>query len=219
MIYVEYKTNKGRNMQALTRKQPAKKPTARSRVTNGSKLGSEMDGRTVWARRLRDLIDLYSSDIGDIEHIPHSKRSLVRRAAVLTVELERAEVGFAEKGEADPAALTAYQTTANSLRRILESLDIKATIREAAEVAKVIEGGRIIRDIRDNMSVSDLALSVGAKQARFEVARRIAFAVRSAKESGQPLSPELAKLAVDLALAEYADFDMTEPAGTDEALL
>lgn len=204
-------------MQADSRKQPAIKPTARSRVTNGSKLGSEMDGRTVWARRLRDLIELYSSDIGDIDSIPHSKRSLVRRAAVLTVELERAEVGFAEKGEADPAALTAYQTTANSLRRILESLDLKVTVKQASDIAKVIEGGRVVREVTNNMGFADISVCVGPEKARFELARRLMFSIEEGKQTGKPIDPLLAKFAVELGLAEYADLGMTNPA--DEALL
>jgi hypothetical protein len=195
----------GHNMQADTPKLQARKPTARSRVTNGSKLGSEMDGRTVWARRLRDLIELYSSDIGPIEAIPHSKRSLIRRAAVLTVELERAEVGFAEAGEADPAALTAYQTTSNALRRILDSLDIKVSLKEASDIAKVIEGGRAVKMVVDNMSLGDRGIAFGRDRADYALARRIAFAVKQASDSGEPLSPALAALAVELSLAEYTD--------------
>ena len=46
-------------MQADSMAKPPKKSTAKSRVTNGTKLGADIDGRSVWARRLRDLIALY----------------------------------------------------------------------------------------------------------------------------------------------------------------
>ena len=95
-------------MQADTPKQAPAKSTARSAVTNGTKIGNEVDGRSVWARRLRDLIEAYTSDLIELEHVDelsHAKRSLVRRAAVLTVELERAEADFAKEGAADLAQL------------------------------------------------------------------------------------------------------------------
>lgn len=192
-------------MHMESNRKAAKKPTARSRVTNGSKLGTDMDGRTVWARRLRDLIDLYSADVGDPETIANSTRSLIRRAAVLTVELERAEKGFAEKGEADPTALSAYQTTSNSLRRLLESLNIKATVKQASDVARVIEGGRVVKDITENMTVQDLGACVGTDRAKRDVARRIAFAVENSRRTGEPIPQEIAEFAVKLCLAEYAD--------------
>ncbi|TAV04043.1 PDDEXK family nuclease [Rhizobium ruizarguesonis] len=199
-------------MSAESAQVAAKKPNARSRVTNGSKLGDDIDGRSVWARRLRDLIQLYSSDVNeDLSMIPESTKSLIRRAAVLTVELERAEAGFAEKGQADPAALSAYQTTSNSLRRLLDSLNIKPEhqkLHARSDAARVIENGRMIKAITDGFTVSDLALGVGLDTARRDVARRIAFAVEMAKRNKTPLDPTIAQMAVDLAMAQYADIDV-----------
>ena len=187
---------------------PARKSLARSRVTNGNKLGAGMDGRLVWARRLRDLIDAYTSDLGEAEDLSQMKRSLIRRAATLTVELERAEASFAEAGKADEAALSAYQTTANSLRRILESIGLKTTsVKEASDLARVIEGGRVIKEAVDKFSLADHAVCVGNSRAKYDLARRIAFAVRRAKETGEPIDPRLAAFAVDLAMATYGDED------------
>lgn len=215
-------------MPAESTKKATKKPTARSRVTNGSKLGDEIDGRSVWARRLRDLIHLYSSDVNeDLSMIPEATKSLIRRAAVLTVELERAETGFAAEGAADPAALTAYQTTANSLRRLLDSLNIKPEhrTRHTAEAARVIEGARFIRDIVDSFPPQDLALVYGRNEdgtpavpattpptptrpsLNRDQLRAIAWVIARAKHRGEPIDPVLAKLAVDGGLAEYADLD------------
>ncbi len=100
----------------------SRKPEARSRVTNGSKLHPNIDGRSVWARRLRDLIEIYSDGV---RNLSGSKQSLIRRAATLTIELERTEAEFAEGDKADAAALSSYQTTSNSLRRLLEAVDIR----------------------------------------------------------------------------------------------
>lgn len=111
-------------MLAKTPETTGKKPQARSRITNGSSLGVG-DGRTKWARRLKDLIDRYSADIIEPnETLSEATRSLIRRAAVLTLELERAEEGFAGKDEVDAKDLESYQTSVNSLRRLLETLRI-----------------------------------------------------------------------------------------------
>ena len=79
-----------------------------------------VDGRTTWARRLRDLIELHLKDLGGPRSV--STNSIIRRAAILTVELERLEAKFAQAGGPDAAELDLYQRTAGGLRRLLESL-------------------------------------------------------------------------------------------------
>lgn len=106
------------------------KPTHRSRVTNGSAVLPGVDGRSVWMRRLRDLIDLHLSDLGGEDAVSAAERSIVRRAATLTVELERMESAFATAGEASPQALDLYQRTAGNLRRLLESLGLQRRLKD-----------------------------------------------------------------------------------------
>lgn len=108
----------------------ATKPTHRSRVTNGSAVLPGVDGRSVWMRRLRDLIDLHVSDLGGDAAVSAAERSIVRRAATLTVELERMEGAFALAGEAAPDALDLYQRTAGNLRRLLESVGLERRARD-----------------------------------------------------------------------------------------
>ena len=103
---------------------PAKLPN-RSRVTNGSELLPGVDGRSTWARRLRDLITLHVDDLGGEGAISEAERSIVRRAATLTVELERMEAVFATAGEAKASDLDLYQRTAGNLRRLLESVGLE----------------------------------------------------------------------------------------------
>jgi hypothetical protein len=107
---------------------PEKLPTGRSRLTNGATLPG-VDGRSTWVRRLRDLMGLHLTDLGGADRASEAERSIVRRAATLTVELERLELRFAQAdfaGQApDPADLDLYQRTANSLRRLLESVGIE----------------------------------------------------------------------------------------------
>ena len=71
------------------------KPEARSRISNGSALLAGVDGRSTWARRLRDLIALHLSDLGGEDAVSEAERSIVRRVATHTVKLERMEAVFA----------------------------------------------------------------------------------------------------------------------------
>jgi len=164
-----------------------------------------MDGRSRWARRLRDLIELYSNDLGGDEGLSSMQRSIIRRAATLTVELERAEDGFATTGSADAAALHAYQTTANSLRRILETLGLqgKHLPKQAAEVQRSIEGWKSVRAVQASMTDSDRALAYG--QDDYDRARRLLFAMNKHIEQDGALPPELAAIAVKLGLAEMVE--------------
>ena len=120
----------------LTRTQPATAPqpgrpaSQRSRITNGSALLSGVDGRSAWVRRARDLMEAHLDDLGGSDAVSEAERSIVRRASVLSVELERMESAFAAAGEASIGDLDAYQRAANSMRRLLESVGIKRRTRD-----------------------------------------------------------------------------------------
>jgi hypothetical protein len=100
---------------------------ARSRVTNGKELLPGIDGRSAWVRRCRDLIELHSSDLPAASV---AELSIIRRASVLTVELERLEQKFALAGEASPFDLDLYQRTAGGLRRLLEAVGLERRLRD-----------------------------------------------------------------------------------------
>ena len=117
-------------MSATTVTIDGQKSKARSAVTNGSAVLPGVDGRSTWVRRLRDLMALHIADLGGDGAISEAERSIVRRAATLTVELERLELGFATDGESSAAQLDLYQRTANSLRRLLESVGLKRRARD-----------------------------------------------------------------------------------------
>jgi hypothetical protein len=112
--------------------------TQRSRATNGKSLFAEGgDMRGPWARRLRDVLGLHLSDIGGIEAASEAERSILRRAAVLTVELERLEARFAVNDTSSADDLDLYQRTAGNLRRLLESVGLQ---RRPRDVTPSLEG-------------------------------------------------------------------------------
>jgi hypothetical protein len=96
----------------------------RSRITNGRLLVG-VDGRSPWVRRCKDVIREHLSDLGGPDNTSAAERSLIRRAAVLTTELERLEARFALAGEASADDLHLYQRMTNTLRRSLEAVGLE----------------------------------------------------------------------------------------------
>ena len=104
-------------------RKPAALRYGRSRVTNGKLLAG--DNRSAWARRAKDVIALHTSDLGGADNVSAAEASIIRRCAVLTVELERLEVKFAQAGAADANDLDLYQRCAGNLRRLLEAIGLQ----------------------------------------------------------------------------------------------
>jgi hypothetical protein len=102
------------------------KSRQKSRITNGSALLPGVDGRSPWIRRCKDVIASHLSDAPDASA---AERSIIRRASVLTVELERMERQFALAGEANPAQLDLYARVAANLRRLLEAVGLERRAR------------------------------------------------------------------------------------------
>jgi hypothetical protein len=101
------------------------KDRQRSRITNGSALLPGVDGRSPWVRRCKDVIAAHLSDLGGEDNTSAAERSIIRRASVLTVELERLEAKFALADAASDGDLDLYQRTAGNLRRLLEAVGLQ----------------------------------------------------------------------------------------------
>jgi hypothetical protein len=119
------------------------KPQARSRISNGSAVFLEgVDGRSVLARRYRDILASLVSDMGGD---PSEAQSLIaRRSATLAVWCELAETAMAKGDNLDIAEFT---TAANALRRLLSDLGLERRARDVthqtlAEIAEELEAGR-----------------------------------------------------------------------------
>jgi hypothetical protein len=122
------------------------KNAGRSRITNGSALLLGVDGRSAWIRRCKDVIAAHVSDLGGEDNTSAAERSIIRRASVMTVELERLETKFARAGAAKADDLDLYQRTAGNLRRLLEAVgiqrrprDVTPTLNEYLRAREVVE--------------------------------------------------------------------------------
>ena len=102
----------------------------RSAVTNGSQLLAGCDHRSSRMRRLKDLIGGHVADLGGRDLISEAEFCLVRRAAILTLELELLEARFEANDGAKAAELECYQRVASSLRRLLKSLGLRRRQRD-----------------------------------------------------------------------------------------
>jgi hypothetical protein len=102
----------------------------RSAVTNGSQLLAGCDHRSARMRRLKDLIGGHVADLGGRDLISEAEFCLVRRAAILTLELELLEAKFEANDGAKVQELECYQRVASSLRRLLESLGLRRRQRD-----------------------------------------------------------------------------------------
>jgi hypothetical protein len=114
-------------------------PGVATRVTSGRDILPGIDGRSYWARRLRDLMALHVSDLGGPEACSEAEKCVVRRVAVLTIECERLERRFA-KADVDHVShvdVDLYTRVSNTLRRLLDMtglerrcIDLMPTIDE-----------------------------------------------------------------------------------------
>jgi hypothetical protein len=112
-------------------------PTLRSAITNGSAVLDGVDHRSAYMRRLRDLISAYQNDAGGEGVLGEGQKALIRRAAMLELQLEMLDKKFAEvEGSASARDLDLYGRTSGNLRRCLESLGLNR--------------GRIPRDVTDD---------------------------------------------------------------------
>ena len=113
------------------------KPEARSRITNGVGLLPDVDERSLWVRRFRDLLALHLSDLGGPDIASEAEKAIARRAACLIVELEQLEQKFATQGASEGGQLDQYQRCANTLRRLLESLGLERRQRDVTPTPTV----------------------------------------------------------------------------------
>jgi hypothetical protein len=106
------------------------KDRQKSRITNGSALLPGIDGRSAWIRRCKDIIASHLSDLGGDDNTSAAERSIIRRASVMTVELEMLEARFATAGQASERDLDLYIRAAGNLRRLLEAVGLQRRAKD-----------------------------------------------------------------------------------------
>ena len=101
------------------------------------------------SRRARPL---HLSDLGGEDNCSEAEKSIARRAALLTVELERLETLFAQAGEATASQLALYSTTSNTLRRLLQTIGVERRAKPVPDLyLDVLPALATKRDARDGV--------------------------------------------------------------------
>lgn len=103
--------------------------TAGTRLSNGKQffLESSVDGRSLIARRFREVQSAIVSDLGGESSISEAEMALVRRAVTLVVNCEMYESRMAETGKLDSEA---YLPCVNALGKLLNALGLKRRPRQ-----------------------------------------------------------------------------------------
>jgi hypothetical protein len=115
----------------------------RSAITNGSAvLMAGVDHRSAKVRRLLDLIRAHENDLGGEGHVTESECRLIRRAAMITLQLELMDTKFAQLDkEVSDKALDTYGRMSNTLRRLLESLGLQRRSRDVTpSLSSILRG-------------------------------------------------------------------------------
>jgi hypothetical protein len=97
------------------------KPTARSRVSNGSDLLPDVDGRSAIARRYRDIVSAILVDQGGADQCSEARKQLIRRFAAASVLAEQMEAALA-RGE--PIEIAEHALLTSTLVRIAQRIGI-----------------------------------------------------------------------------------------------
>ena len=104
----------------------ATKPRGRSRVSNGNTTFlDDVDGRSVLARRYRDILGDLIRDLGGDPSA--AQQAIARRASALCVWCEQAEATLAAGGQID---IGEFGTAANAMRRLLADLGLERRARD-----------------------------------------------------------------------------------------
>jgi hypothetical protein len=99
--------------------------TTRSKVSNGTRLLQNVDGRSSSARRFRDLVNAFEEEVGG--PLSEVERGLIRQAAALTFKAEELQSALVNGEPVDGDQLIRLTGTA---KRILSAISAKASKRK-----------------------------------------------------------------------------------------
>src|SRR3984885_1469450 len=109
--------------------------TGRSAVTNDPLLLRGVDGRSIVARRYRDVAIALADDLGGQDKLSEPSKILVRQAAAMTVQVEALQSRIVGGEEVNLEQLT---RVSNVLGRTLQRLGLKKPHRKQPSLADAL---------------------------------------------------------------------------------
>jgi hypothetical protein len=122
-----------------SRRQAPRKPTARARVSNGRDVLPNVDGRSLIARRYRDVSNAIIVDQGGIDRCSESRLQLIRRFAAAAVLAEQMEARLANGEQIDIAE---HATLSSTLVRLAQRIGIDRVPRDVGLTLDPLEYAR-----------------------------------------------------------------------------
>ncbi|TDK49707.1 hypothetical protein E1832_08600 [Antarcticimicrobium luteum] len=104
------------------------KPEFRTRRGTGAVVLAGVDGRSLMARRFREIVTGVEADLGG--DLTEAQTALLARAATLAIWCEEREAELARGEQFDAAE---YATIANAMRRLLADLGLNRVARDVTE--------------------------------------------------------------------------------------
>jgi hypothetical protein len=118
------------------------KSTQKSKVGNATTLLPMTDGRSIWARLMRETFKGLLVHCGGADVVSETQRIIARRVSTLEAELVFMEDGFAATraagGEPDPFMLDLYGRLADRQRRLADPLGWQRTPRNVTTLAEYL---------------------------------------------------------------------------------
>jgi hypothetical protein len=131
-------------MPAGSRRLAPAKPEARSRVTNHADLLPGIDGRSVVARRYRDIAVAMISDQGGLDRCSEARIQLIRRFAAASVLAEAMEARMANGEQIEVAAHAHLASTCVRIAQRIgvdrHSRNVTPSLRDYLDGGAEIEG-------------------------------------------------------------------------------
>lgn len=121
----------------LAPRKPVPKAQARSRITNGADILPGVDGRSLVARRYRDIVAAIAVDQGGADRMSEARAQLVRRFAALAVQAEMLEAKLA-RGEA--VSIADQTQIASTLVRLASRIGIGRASKIVPDLKDYLEG-------------------------------------------------------------------------------
>jgi hypothetical protein len=113
----------------ITRPIAARSKLLRSRVSNGSKPLLGADGRSMWIRRYKDLIEDHAACYGGEANLSVPRMSMLRRQAAAIIECEQIEARMAE-GKASDDDIDRHTRITGNIRRNYEAMGMDRVARD-----------------------------------------------------------------------------------------
>jgi hypothetical protein len=123
-----------------------RKPTARSRISNGHDLLPNIDGRSATARRYRDIASQILNDQGGEARCSESRLQLIRRFAAAAVLAENLEAKLAGGENID---VTQHALLCSTLTRLATRIGIDRIPRDLTPTLNEYLAARALETRRD----------------------------------------------------------------------